>query len=73
MTKSPSKRVVNPQAAQSTAEVLDAELIRLLRVGLAANGSLFVSGASFLMFYARELSVEWWNRDVIGVSRAVAL
>lgn len=58
--------VINEEAIKNTAKRLDDKLTRLLRSGLVANIFLFVGGLLYVAFYARELVVDWWTRDIVG-------
>ncbi len=57
---------IDPKTAQATSKEKEKKLTFLLRVGLAANSFLFVGGFMSMVFYSRELVVEWWTRDVVG-------
>lgn len=61
-----ANHVNNANENIGTSKELDGELKRLVRFGLLANCSLLVGGSMNVGFYARELVVAWWTRDVTG-------
>jgi hypothetical protein len=58
--------VVISDASKAMVLGIDEKLIRLLRAGLAANVFLLIAGCMYVGFYAREIKVQWWTRDVTG-------
>lgn len=57
---------IDLHAINTTAMDTNTKLIRLLRTGLVANIFLFLGGLMYVAFYARELLIKWWTRDVAG-------